>query len=218
MAWFDKSDDELSALYPVPNTARALSRSGRLLGAITVRAKPYLERHLAEDPFSIGIYCAIEQGPIGFSSIQQLRETDENFAEKFKRHFSPKQYLKHLPSVAAACPGIFLGIKGPVQVFNHSVHAVHHAIDQAEADLRSSRVKAAYVCTANSLEDPLIAIRNQDRIPASRTLTEGAAFVVITPGDVGVELHDEYITGESGAHYGIADPLIQAIRKRRNGR
>jgi hypothetical protein len=207
--WIQKTVEELGDLNPIPYTARSLSRTALLLAEITKQAAPILNHYLASSPFLVGTYCATDPGPVGHSYVERLSK--EFTAKDFRQVYPPKQYLKHLPITAAACPGIFLGAKGAAQVFTHSLYATYHALKQAKADIRMEKIEAALICTAYSLEDPLLAIRGRHLIPASRTLSEGAAYLVLTKYNLDFKLREEDHGESAYPYFGIADPLIQTL-------
>src|SRR6185369_15175871 len=63
----------------------------------------------------------------------------------------------------------------------HSRLAVRQALEQADFYLVTGTVRAALVCSAFTLDDPLLAMRTRRGSPASATLSEGAACLVLTP-------------------------------------
>jgi hypothetical protein len=178
-AAFPESNEQLVEL-PDPRAFRSLGRTGMLLMAAGLPSQKVLAPLVEEDPFAVAIYCAIENGPNDFASARQMIDTPvEEFAATYKRLRSPKQYLKQLPNIPPSQLAIFLGIMGAVNVYQHSRFGCLHALDQAEFDLNAGTVRAALVCSAFSLEDPLLSMRAYHNAWDSMVLCEGAASVVL---------------------------------------
>jgi hypothetical protein len=160
---------------------RALSRVGRLLVAAGLPSHDVLFPLVDEDPFSVGIYCAMEDGPEDYNSAKQMADTPSGeFASAYRALRSPKQSLKQLGSIPPSQLGIFLGVMGPQYVFCHSHWACLHALEQAEIDLSMGTVRAALVCGAFTLDDPLLSMRIRRSLPSTSLLSEAAAAVVLT--------------------------------------
>ena len=159
---------EREAALPDPRVFRSMSRAAVLLSVVGLRAKALMEAQLKEDAFAVGIYCAVENGPVDFESAKNIFTagvTQENFAELYKKYRNPKMYLKQLPNLAAAQMGIFIGALGPMHVYNHSRFGSLSALEQAEADLAAGRVKLALRL--------VLKIQSSWRGPAGRLLREG---------------------------------------------
>ena len=125
---------------PDPKAVRSMSRASLFLSAYADELKVVLSPYLEKSPFSVGIYCAVENGPIDASStVEILNRSSEvfdiTFAEAYRKLRNPKMYLKQLPNLAPAQLGISLGIQGPMNVYTNSMYASQQAIEQAEADV-----------------------------------------------------------------------------------
>jgi hypothetical protein len=174
-------DQDLVEL-PDPRAYRSLSRAGLLLTAVGLQSLDVVRPFVAGDPYGVGVYCAIEWGPNDYNCARQMVDSPpEDFAACYKALRSAKQYFKMLPNVPAAQLAIFLGIMGPMTVFNHSRLGCLHALDQAEHDLDGHVVQAALVCSAFSLEDPLLTARTRRASGTEAVLCEGAACLVLVP-------------------------------------
>lgn len=161
---------------------RSLSRTGVMLCAVGLAAAEALASHLDADRYRVGIYCAVDPGAQNYECARELAGRGrEEFAAVFKQLNHPKRYLSQLANLPAAHLGIFLGVRGPVNVYCHSTAAALHALEQAELDLEDGAVTAALVCSAFSLEDPLLSLRVRTSRPEG-TLREGAAAVLLTAG------------------------------------
>jgi hypothetical protein len=173
--------DEQIVELPEPRSFRSLNRAGLMLAAVGLQAREALADYLAEDPFSVGLYCAMQDGPDDYKSAKQMAHTPpEDFARSYKFLRSSKQFLREVGSVQASFLSIFLGTMGPLYGFTHSRWAGLHALEQAECDLQNGVVKAALVGSAFSLEDPLLSMRIRRSIPDTSVLCEGAAALVLT--------------------------------------
>jgi 3-oxoacyl-(acyl-carrier-protein) synthase len=206
---FPESDKDITVLPHAP-AFRTLSRAGLLLNAAALRSRDALAPFLNADPFRIGIYCPTENGPNDLSSARGLiGATPEEFAAAYRSSRSAKQHFRQLPSVPAAQLSIFLGVKGPLNVFNHSLAASAHALDQAELDLSLGQTDAALVCAAFSLEDPIIAMRALRDAPSDAVLSEGAACLLLIPD--GTRTDWRKACHHRGVRFhGVADGLIMA--------
>lgn len=187
---------------------RSLARTGVMLCAVGLAAAEALGPQLAADPYRVGIYCAIDPGPQNYECARELaRRGREDFAAVYKQLNHPKRYLSQLANLPAAHLGIFLGVRGPVNVYCHSTAAALHALEQAELDLADGTVAAALVCSAFSLEDPLLALRLRTSSPAETVIAEGAAAVLLTAG--GGRRESMRWASRPGADFsGLAQPLI----------
>lgn len=193
---------------------RSLSRVGILLSLVCLNAREALNIFLRNDPFSVGVYCAVENGPVDFAAAKQmLNVPKEAFADSYKKLFNPKMYLRQLPNLAACQMGIFLGLLGPTNVYNNSEYGSLHALEQAEMDLYDNRITAALVCSAFSFENPIIMERISRSELNKRVLCEGAgAMLLVADGtekswqDINYENTDEY--------FGISHQVIVQIMRR----
>jgi hypothetical protein len=202
-------DAETLIALPDPRASRALSRAGCLLIAAGLDGREALAPFLELDPFRVGIYCAVENGPNDYGSAREMVPTSaEDFAATYRRLRSAKQYFKQLANVPAAQLGIFLGVNGPLNVFNHSERAALHALEQAEEDLGDGVVEAALVCSAFSLEDPLVTARTRQRTGADVVLSEAAACILLVADG---ELRDWRCLRSPTSptpSWGLASPLV----------
>ena len=202
------------ANLPDRRVYRSLSRVGILLSLACLKAREELNVFLRKDPFSIGVYCAVENGPVDFASVKQMVDVPrEAFSDSYKRLFNPKMYLRQLPNLAACQMGIFLGLLGPANVYNNSRYGSLHALEQAEMDLSDNRISVALVCSAFSFENPIIMERIRRSVLNERILCEGAgAMLLVADGtekswqDINYENTDEY--------FGISHQVIVQIMRR----
>lgn len=213
-AAFPEKDEELVQL-PDGRAYRSLSRAGLLLVAAGLPARDVLAPILETDPFSVGIYCAIENGPNDYASAKSMRNTAPvEFAAAYKALRSPKYYFKMLANVPPSQLGIFLGAMGPLYTYTHSRLACRQALEQAEWDLATSTVRAALVCGAFTLDDPLLAMRTRRATPAGTTLSEGAACLVLTAGAEPTDW-SWLPSRPSSCSYGIATDLVTLASRSR---
>lgn len=199
---------------PDPRIARSTSRQGMLLSATCATANDALAPFLASDPYSVGIYCAVENGTADYDSIKRIQGTEpEKFAETYKKNRNPKMYLKQLPNLAAAQLGIMLGVRGPMNVYNHSRMGALQALEQAEQDLELGIVKAALVCSASSItEDPLLAMRTRRRLLPEQIIAEGAGAVVLVKG-AATDWRREDLGDKASQQHGIAQHIVTLARR-----
>ena len=206
---FPEANEDIISL-PDARMYRSLSRTGLLLLATSMPGLPAVRDFLAEDPYSVGIYCAIEQGLNDYESAKQMIDTPaEEFASSYKRLRSAKQYLNQLPSVPPSQLAILMGVMGPQYVYQHSRLAPLHALEQAESDLHENVVQAAIVCASFTLEDPLINWRVLQAGRADLPLSEGAATLILQRGGQWPNW-TECKTWTPDANYGIAELMIGA--------
>jgi hypothetical protein len=210
---------------PDPKAMRSMSRASLFLSSMAEQMKTHLQPYLEKSPFSVGIYCAVENGPIDGPSTAEIlnRSTekfDHQFAEAYRKLRNPKMYLKQLPNLAPAQLGISLGIQGAMNVYTHSVYACQQALEQAEADLLTGAIDAALVLTAHAFDDFWVVKRS--RLQDERTLCEGAAaqILVLPEGKKAspvLEQMKNYPKKEyffdAQNYFGISDPMINLMRK-----
>ena len=200
-------DTEIADL-PDPRSFRALNRAGLLLAAVGLQCRPFLTEFLAADPFSVGLYSAIQDGPEDYKTARQMIHTPpEEFARTYKSLRSSKQFLRQIGNIQPSLLGIFLGIMGPQYVFSHSRWACLHALEQAEFDLQNAVVRAAIVCSGFSLEDPLISMQFRRSIPETCVLCEGAAALVLLPSARYTDWRS-VMPVDNDRFYGIAHDLV----------
>jgi len=195
-----------------PRAFRSMSRAALLLSATCQSVESHIASYLGKDPFSVGMYAAVENGPIHVPTTKEMTNLPEGeFASTYKKLRNPKMYLKQLPNLAPAQTGIFLKIQGPLNVYTHSTHAGLQALEQAEFDLIHNNVQAALVCTAFSFEDPLINARIRRDEP-QRTISEGAAAILLTNNGDRTNWSD-LVRSDSNTYYGISDEIVNLTKK-----
>jgi hypothetical protein len=211
---------------PDPKALRSMSRASLFMSGLAEEMKPFLAPYLEKSPFSVGIYCAVENGPIdGPSTAEILNRSTETFdfqfAEAYRKLRNPKMYLKQLPNLAPAQLGISLGIQGPMNVYTHSIYACQQALEQAEADILNKTVEVSLVLTAHAFDDFWVVKRS--RLQDERTLCEGAAVQILGRSEDSSREQNstsaykknaskEYLF-DANNYFGISDPLINLIRK-----
>lgn len=203
-------DSNESIPIPDPKAFRSMSRAALFVSHLCASASAVLRPFLDTSPFSVGIYCAVESGPIDAASTARILERDDpnGFADDYRRFRNPKLYLKQLPNLVAAQMGISLGIQGPLNVYTHSVAASLHALDQAEWDLRTGEVRAALVCTANAFDDFVVIHRARE--PDRRVLTEAAAALVLVEDGARTDWASR--ARRHPTHFfGLSDPMINLL-------
>ncbi len=204
---------ESDAGLPDPRACRSMSRTGVLLSLVCLRSALALEPALEADPFSVGVYCAVENGPVDFAAVREMSTVpSERFAERYRKLFNPKMHLRQLPNLVAAQAGIFLGIQGPMHVFNNSLHGSAQALEQAEIDLCNHRVAAALVCSAFSFENPLAMERLRRTVLGARVLCEGAGALLLA-GNASETRWDEVGYDQTEEFFGISHQLIVQIAR-----
>jgi hypothetical protein len=202
------SIDVQKAALPDRKAFRSMSRAAVLLSLACLDGIRIMQPYIDVSPFDIGIYCAIENGPLDLgSTLATLAVSRDEFAEEYKRVRNPKFFLKQVPNLAPAQAAIFLGIMGPINVYNHSFYGSVHALDQAELDIQEKRVKAALVCSAFSFEDPLVLERINRKDLNERVLCEGAGAMLLTAGNSFTDW-DDYDYQNTESYYGISHQLI----------
>lgn len=164
---------------PDPKAFRSMSRAAIFLSHLGMQAQQEVGRYTDISPFSVGIYCAVENGPIDAPSTRKVIDQNdpEHFADSYRRFRNPKMYLKQLPNLVPAQMGISLNIQGPMNVYTHSTMGGIQALEQAEWDLNSKVVEAAFVCSSFAFDDFLVLKRS--RHYDSRTINEGAAAALL---------------------------------------
>lgn len=206
--------DEDIVELPDPRSFRALSRAGLLLNAAGLPSLDVLKPFVEKDPFSVGIYCGMQNGPEDYNSAKQMAYTSpEDFARTYKLLRSSKQFFRQIPNIPPALLSIFVGAMGPQYVFSHSRWACLHALEQAEFDLNAGTVEAALVCSAFSLEDPLLTMRVRRNISDHYLLCEGSAALVLVPNGHTTEWRDLIPTDDT-RFYGTAHDLVLLASRR----
>lgn len=204
--------DNIEDIVKLPDSrcSRALSRAGILLAAVSVRCRQVLEPFIKRDPFSVGIYSAMENCQNDKSDyLCASSSMNVSLSEQqriFKQCFSTKHVLKQAASIPASQVGIFLGIMGPQNVFTHSEAAGIHAIEQAECDLQTGRVRVAVVCSAFAMADPLVVMRMRSRA-GGRIFREAAVAMVLVNSD-NTSRARVLKTDNAEFFYGTADDMV----------
>lgn len=218
----DTDTKELVAL-PDKRAYRSMSRASVLMSATGLDLKEEVSIFTNDDPFKVGIYAALNNGPEDYECATSLLEcSDQDFAMAYKKARSPKHYLKQLPNLAPAQLGIFLGIMGPVNTYTHQKFGSLHAIDQARFDLEHGKIDAALVCASFSLEDPLLCLRTLKNLSKEVILTEGSVSFLITRDDLDTLKQNQcfepsHKPPEQGdAYFGVADQLIKTAQFLKN--
>lgn len=206
--------EERCAPLPDRKSYRSMSRAAVLLSIVCLKSLPHIQPILDRSPFCVGMYCAMENGLVDLKSATELiGVTREEYAEQYRKSRNPKMFLMQLPNLAAAQAGIFLGIMGPLNVYNSSTYGSIHALNQAESDLETGRVEAALVCSAFSFENPLVLERIRRRDLNDRVLCEGAAAMLLTAGEPRVNW-TKLDCNDTHAYHGISHQLITSIIKK----
>ena len=198
---------------PNPRAFRSMSRASLLLASVCQGAEDLIKPYLEKDPFSVGVYCAVENGPIHLPTTAAMTDLEEGtFAETYKKLRNPKMYLKQLPNLAPAQMGIFMQIQGPLNVFTHSRAGSLQALDLAEFDLQNDKVEIALVCASFSFEDPLINARIKQDYP-DRILAEGAAALLMTKSSDAIDWALKDFDNAS-INFGIASEVVYLTKER----
>jgi hypothetical protein len=202
---------ESSAItIPDPKAFRSMSRASIFLSNLCLELKPLIEATLQESPFSIGLYCAVENGPIDAPSTQKIISGPaDQFADLYRKNRSPKMYLKQLPNLVPAQLGISLGIQGPMNVYTHSTLGSLQAIEQAEEDLWYDRVKLAVVCSSHAFDDFLVVLRTRKFDP--RVIVEGAGAMLLKKNAEKTNWKKK-IKASKEETYGISDQIVHLIQ------
>ncbi|MBS1984858.1 MAG: hypothetical protein JST16_11875 [Bdellovibrionales bacterium] len=198
---------------------RSMSRAALLMSQVCLQVQSELASTLARDPFRVGLYCAVDGGPLDYPSADELaRSAPEEFHEKYKKLRTPKMYLKQLPNLAPAQVGIFLKIQGPLHVYNHSTAGSLQALEQAEADLQDNIVDLALVTSGFSFEDPMQAFRARRQAPRDTLLCEGAGALLLAKGThrTNWAQHVEQIVPNQ-RYYGISHAVIELAAQALSG-
>lgn len=191
---------------------RSLSRAGVMLSAVGLPVLELLAPEIERDPYRVGMYCAFDAGPQNYEACRDLLGMERGFAARFKKMNHPKRYLSQLVNLPAAQLGIFLGLRGPINVYAHSTRAAAHALDQAELDLATGVVDQALVCSAFSLEDPMLTLRIRRGEGAGRAISEGAVALLLGAEGESVDWPARLADlPERDEHSGIAEPLINLV-------
>ncbi len=201
--------NEREAPLPDRRAFRTMSRAAMMLSVVGLDAKEVIAPVLEKDPFKVGIYFAVENGPVDVESTFKMKDmTSETFATEYKKNRSPTMYLKQLPNLAAAHLGIYLGVLGPMNVYNDSQNGSLHALDQAEFDLSQGTVELAIVGSSFAFESPLAVKRNAMDYQGSKVMCEGAGVVILKKSDQKTNWSKRNL-GLMKEYYGVADQIIE---------
>lgn len=202
---------------PDPKAMRSMSRASLLLSHVCAKGQDRYAPFLSKSPYSIGVYSAVENGPVDPVSTVKIVNRDDSLSlsKAYLKYTKPKAYLKRLANLAPAQMGISLGLMGPLQVYTHDTLGSLQALEQAEWDLKTKAVEAALVCTAHAFDDHLTLKRT--RHDDDRTICEGAAAVLLEP-DSNFTPWREILPRDENIFYGISDQLIQFLEKVKHDR
>lgn len=196
---------------PDPKAFRSMSRTAVFLANMCEQARSTMAQFQTKTPFTIGVYAAVENGPIDAPSTAKIIGQDAlKFSDAYRKFRNPKMYLKQLPNLIPAQMGIFMNLQGPMNVYTHSTQGPLQALEQAEWDLQNGTVEAALVCTASAFDDFLVMkrIRHFD----IRCQNEGAAAMLLVK-DGGVTDWASKMVRDEKNFFGIADQLVQYMLK-----
>ncbi len=195
---------------PDPKAFRSMSRASIFLSNLCMEVKPFIDPTLQESPFSIGLYCAVENGPIDAPSTQKIISgPPDQFADLYRKNRSPKMYLKQLPNLVPAQLGISLGIQGAMNVYTHSTLGSLQALEQAEEDLWHDRVALALVCSSHAFDDFLVVLRTRKFDP--RVIVEGAGAMLLKKNSEKTNWKSK-IKASKEETYAISDQIVQLIQ------
>ncbi|MFN8944908.1 MAG: hypothetical protein ACK5WZ_09820 [Pseudobdellovibrionaceae bacterium] len=206
---FSEASDQIS--IPDQRAFRSMSRASIFLSHICQAAEEILKPFLTTSPFSVGIYCAVENGPIDAASTQKIIQQNNAilFSDYYRKFRNPKMYLKQLPNLVPAQMGISLGIQGAMNVYTHSTAGSLQALEQAEWDLKNKTVTAALVCTAHAFDDFMVVKR--ERHFDSRCLTEAAGAILLKQNNEFTDWSQK-IKKDPKHFFGISDTIVNCIR------
>lgn len=203
-----KSSEEFA--IPDPKAYRSMSRASVFLSHICQQAKDILQPYLQESAFRVGIYCAVENGPIDATSTKKIIQQNNPalFADYYRKFRNPKMYLKQLPNLVSAQMAISMQIHGPMNVYTHSTAGSLHALEQAEWDLQTQQVRAALVCTAHAFDDFLVIQR--ERNYDSRCLSEAAGALLLVANGQFTDW-TKVVKKDEENFFGIADQIVNLL-------
>lgn len=194
-----------------PKAYRSMSRAALMLAHVCQDLGTVLKETLEKSPFDVGLYCAVENGPIDAPTTLQMIDTPpEELATRYRKLRNPKMYLKQLPNLVPAQLGIFYGLQGPMNVYTHSRWASVQALEQAEHDLKNGIVKMAVVCASHAFDDFLVVRRT--RAHESRVISEAAAALVLKADGYFCSWSD-LVEEDKTQYFGIADQIVNLVRK-----
>lgn len=193
---------------------RSMSRSAVLLSSVGLNLKKEIDPFIESNAASVGIYCAVQNGPDSYFSVAKVLEHEktDSFHKTYKRFRSPKHYLKQLPNLAPGQLGIFLNAQGPTHTYTHSRYGVLHAVQRARHDLVSKRIEVALICSAFAFEDPIALHYYKNHLQHNQVLCEGAAAILVTDSSK-LPQKEELYKWEASEFYGISNPLIHYVKE-----
>ncbi len=196
---------------PDPKAFRSMSRASIFLSHLAMQAQEELSRFTSQSPFSVGIYCAVENGPIDApSTVKILAQNDSaGFGDYYRKFRNPKMYLKQLPNLVPAQMGISLGLQGTMNVYTHSTVASIQALEQAEWDLKTKSIQAAFVCSAHAFDDFMVIKRT--RHFDERCINEGAAAALLVDNGQFTDWQQK-IPNDAQNTFGISNQLMNLLK------
>ena len=204
---FSETDEQLSvAAGQDKRKIRSTSRAALILNRVMFNLGQEIESFTSNDPYRVGLYLALEPGPISHSVVRDLaRQSEESFSQNFIHLYPPKQHFKTLICMGAAAVSIANNIRGPVNSYHDFYTGAKDAFCQANMDLECNRIDLAIVGSVMSLEDELLTSKVLALRPKNMILSEGCAIVLLTKP----ELIEECTKKKDQKYfYGIADPLM----------
>lgn len=211
---FPGQERDLVAL-PDPRSYRTLSRAGLILFRCIYANIQAIRNHLSLPGERIGLYCALDTGPLDYESIQRAESLPaERVNEFLLAGTPPKQSFKNGQNFVGAQLAIDLGIRGPFNTYSHGRFGCLHALMQAEGHLNAGVIDLALVFSAFSLEDPLQTAKTLMDAPAGCVLSEGAGLVILKSDSNFLKWELEFnrmSTPATGPYFGISHPLMNYI-------
>jgi len=209
-------ENDQIAEVPDLRSLRSLSRAGLILCRVAMDCWTTVKAHWPNDLSRVGLYCAVDQGPLDYNLINGLAQSKgAERGETLLRTTMPKQIFKMYPNYSTNQLGIMLGIQGPMYTFTNMKFGALQALEQAEFDLWNNIVDIALVCSANSLEDPVASLRMFRQCNSAVTLSEGGAALVLKKSEKKNEWTDSRAVEKS--FYGIADPVVKILKEKNRG-
>ncbi len=191
---------------------RSLSRAGLILSRVALQCKNDISKKHLSHPDRWGLYCAVDQGPLDHDLLSEVAKSPtEPLGGVLLRAIKPKHIFKMYPNYATNQVGIMLGVQGPMQTFTHFTFGICHALEQAEIDLWTNQIDCAIVCSASSLEDPIVGARLMGEIPTGHIACEGGVGVVLEKSATKTDWQTILAPASNKNFYGIADKLMHWV-------
>ena len=188
---------------------RSMSRAGLILCRVAMDCMDLLNDRVTLNPVRTGLYCGVDQGPIDYDLVEKISQSPEQeMGSILLRATKPKQIFKMYPNYSTNQVGIMLGVQGPMQTFTNMKFGSLHALEQAEFDLWHGAIDLAFVCSANSIEDPMVSTRVLSESPEDIILAEGGAALILAKSSTRTNWENSEMTKDK-IFYGITDPLIR---------